>query len=778
MQRSPAGALALALALTLPLALLPAHARAADNICGTNATLGAHVMAALNLSFPGLEAVAAAESRGDLGAACEALAAYYSSSNGSFWLRIPPVAPGTGRVGNGSLVDNAVDLDLYYLAGVTTQAVVPRNADGGLDWLDKGPRNDVEFMNCLNRFDVFGWLLAAYRQTGNPVYTRYFDATVIDWATHNPCPNALSGGAPCSPQGVAGVQCAWGAADAPGAQACATGTFESPWRSLEMGIRTDGVFASAFYGFQRAAEFSTSARALLVLAMGEHNAALSVDGGHPGMGTPNWEMGQWSGLITSCVTFPELRNTSGLIRQALAELQGLLADGVYPDGVETELASGYDSESLGAPPTLPPDQRALTSAIPTNLHVPVWTASEFLGVLQTLAYGKDTEPPQAFADHVEKMWNYGAFVTDPAGCLPRNGDSDLCGGGFSDAATAYFGREDWVFIQSQGARGVRPANLSMAFPWAGQVVMRSGFAAKSTHAWFDVGPYGSSGHAHRDKLGLNLHAKGAMLLVDSGRFAYAGTDLSATLHRLYGPNTTAHNTLTFDGADQLPLPALADAPVPASSFSFGAADGGADWAFGSMSLYDTNVLQGAATHTRAVYYQRAPAADADGDFLLVVDRVDGDRARLVQATWHAHPNSTGVSVDVSGGAAVVGGVETHSGQPVEAQACIYAAVGLAAQWSRATVVSGVVANASTGARWQGWYSQSYDDAWPAPTLVYERDAAAPGTVFAWLIVPQAARGPCAGDDAATVTSSNATAVVLDVTVAGRAYAQVVVPLGT
>lgn len=141
----------------------------------------------------------------------------------------------------------------------------------------------------LNRFDSFGWLLAAYLKTGNPIYTRYFDALVIDWATHNPCPDALSGGGACSPQGVAtSPPCAWGAGDAPGAQACATGTFESPWRSLEMGIRTNGVFAAAFFGFQRAAEFSTSARALVVLAMGEHNAALSVDGGHPGRGTPNW----------------------------------------------------------------------------------------------------------------------------------------------------------------------------------------------------------------------------------------------------------------------------------------------------------------------------------------------------------------------------------------------------------------------------------------------------------------------------------------------------------
>ena len=276
-------ALLAAAALAAP---LPA-ARAA-NICGQNATLGAHVVAALNLTYPVLEAVAAAAARGDLDAACEALAQYYRTSNTSAWLRIPPVAPGTGRVGAGSLVDNVVDHDLYYFSGVDTSAVIPRNADGGLDWLDKGPRGDAEFMNCLNRFDAFAWLLAAYRQTGNPIYTRYFDALVIDWTTHNPCPNALGGGNACSPQGVAGTQCAWGAADLPGAQACATGTFESPWRSLEMGIRTGGVFAAAFFGFQQAAEFSTSARALLVLAMAEHNSALSVDGGHPGSGTPNW----------------------------------------------------------------------------------------------------------------------------------------------------------------------------------------------------------------------------------------------------------------------------------------------------------------------------------------------------------------------------------------------------------------------------------------------------------------------------------------------------------
>ena len=114
----------------------------AANICSQNRVIGQQVMAAVNLSYPGLEAVAAAQRSGDLDAACEALATYYTVANTSSWLRMAAVTPGTGRVGNNSEVDNAVDRDYYYLAGVDTGAVIPRNADGGFDWLFRGPRND------------------------------------------------------------------------------------------------------------------------------------------------------------------------------------------------------------------------------------------------------------------------------------------------------------------------------------------------------------------------------------------------------------------------------------------------------------------------------------------------------------------------------------------------------------------------------------------------------------------------------------------------------------
>ena len=350
------------------------------NICGQNRTLGLHVVASLNLSFPGLESVSSAVAHGDLNAACEALAFYYQNSNSSYWLRHGPITPGTNLAGGEA--DAIVFNDTFNLRGVTLTTRIPRNSDGGLNWLDKGPRNDVEFMNCLNRFDSFVILLSAYQKTGNPIYVRYFDALVKDWVTHNPCPGAMSTkGKPCAPQGISGPHCTWGDNAIPGSQQCKTGTSESPWRSLEMGIRMRVPFPIAFFGFQRSNDFSTSARVLFILAVASHNEALAVDGGHPGVGTPNWEMTQWQGLVTSCVAFPELHNCSSLLKLAVSELQRLLVDGVYEDGVETEQSSGYD----------------------------MGTADDFYSTISQLKLANLPPPPIAFTSRVEAMWNYGAY---------------------------------------------------------------------------------------------------------------------------------------------------------------------------------------------------------------------------------------------------------------------------------------------------------------------------------------------------------------------------------
>lgn len=386
------------------------------------------------------------------------------------------------------------------------------------------------------------------------------------------------------------------------------------------------------------------------------------------------------------------------------------------------------------------------------------TASDFFNTLLVVSRAGLPRPAPEFTSRVEAMWTYGAFVADGTGCLPRNVDSDRCGRGYSEAAAAYFARPDWTYAVTNGASGSRPTvGPSVVFPWAGQAVFRSGWEKNATWIWFDIGPYGTSGHAHHDKLSLMLHARGAMLLVDSGRFAYQGTDLSATLHSQYASTTHAHNTITIDGLDQQPLPAKATAPVPAESWTTGAT---VDTAYGSMSLY--NGLLGNATHFRAVHYAHPPAGSVDGDWIAVIDIVRGDRQRALQATWHLHPNST-VSIDTSTGTAAVGGVTGESGEPASAQVCVVMAAGAAAaHWDVGSphIVQGQYQNATTHTAWQGWYSNSYDDAWAAPTLVYDATAAASDVVFGWLLVPTSTRGPCdASIEVVSVTANSATVKV-------------------
>lgn len=275
----------------------------APNICARNETIGQAVINAVNLSWPGLEAVQSAAASGKLGAACEALAKYYANGNTATWLRMASTPAPSTRAAGGQ-ADAAVDHDIWTLGGVGQTAKIPRNDDGGIDWYDKGPKSDPEFMNCVNRHTLFGTLLDAWNSTGNPKYPKYFSDLVEDWVEHLPCRNGVS-------------RAGWNASG--GALPCATGTMESPWRVLEAGIRTQQTWPPAFFGFQRAGEFSTSARVLMVLGFSEHNAVINGPG--RSAHTPNWAIAQWSGLVTSCVALPELRNCSELIDAAFEQLE-------------------------------------------------------------------------------------------------------------------------------------------------------------------------------------------------------------------------------------------------------------------------------------------------------------------------------------------------------------------------------------------------------------------------------------------------------------------------
>ena len=62
---------------------------------------------------------------------------YYHESNGSQWLRLPATPHPSARRAGGA-ADDLVDRDIFHLSGVGQVSKIPRNSDGGLDWLYKG----------------------------------------------------------------------------------------------------------------------------------------------------------------------------------------------------------------------------------------------------------------------------------------------------------------------------------------------------------------------------------------------------------------------------------------------------------------------------------------------------------------------------------------------------------------------------------------------------------------------------------------------------------------
>lgn len=648
----------------------------ADNICSQNPSIGRSVMAAMNLSFPGLEQVAEAARQLQFGQACELLVAYYMTCASGSWLRVPPVTPGTGRAGGEA--DEALD-DIFHLTGVQEVVKVPRNSSGGLDWYFKGPRNDPECMNCVNRHEYFDTLLGAWRQTGNPIYAAKTGDLIYDWVMNLPC------------------------------NPCTTGTMESPWRILEVGIRTVGPWPRAFYGLQGCPAFNTSSRVLLLLGLHEHGIALMKYGTE---GVPNWRMQQWAGLGVIAMAFPELFDSATWLQQALAGIQKEIEEEVYPDGVETEQAAGYDAMA----------------------------ANNFYQILVTLKQAGQQAPP-AYSTAVERMYTYLAYAVDQSGFMPRNGDADLTRPWESSVWRAikdHFNRSDWEYVYTGGKAGTRPpGSPTVLFPWAGQLIMKSGYTSDDLWAFFDIGPYGTSGHAHRDKLHLDVRGYGSLLLVDSGRFPYQGTD--SVFHSVYAPSTRAHNTLTIDGCNQQAAPPTAAAPVDPSTYSIGT---DYDYARGAMSLYEQ--LAGTATHTRAVLFRK-------GQWFVVVDAITTDRPRAIQATWHAHPNSS-VHYDASSGVAVVGGVP-------RGQIAVIPAAN--STW---TVSLAKGQQPPAFPYYQGWFSTSYLDIEPSPVLVYDTHIAR-DAVFAWLLLPSPTPG--AVQAGLQVVARDASSVTVRVSVSGQ-----------
>ena len=438
---------------------------------------------------------------------------------------------------------------------------VPRKEHGGLEWTYKGPDDDIEWAWGLNRHGHLVTLLESYFETGNPLYARTIDDHVQDWVMSSlPYPAVKSSTA--------------------------------QWRGLEVALRAK-VWVRIFFALVNSDHLTPATQILMLSSLPDHTHYMRNFHAPAG----NWLTMEMSGLAMVATGWPEFRHSKEWVAYAKEKMLEGLKDQVYPDGVQKELTSHY--------------------------HQVAWY--NFDHFREICEQANEPLPPD-YTRQLEKMQHYTAYTVRPTGFGILNNDSDKrYNRDHIIKAASDFRRDDWLFIATNGKKGKRPAGPpSVIFPWAGQLIMRSGYDADAHWAFFDMGPWGT-GHQHNDKMHVSITAYGRDLLVDGGRFAYRGA--LADKFRGYATGSASHNVLMIDGAGQGAGPKVTTSPLSEDEYKITQQF---DYAWSEFDKFEG--VSGKIGHKRSVFYVR-------GKFWIIADRVETDHPRRIEALWHWHPDA-------------------------------------------------------------------------------------------------------------------------------------------
>ena len=538
---------------------------------------------------------------------------------------------------------------------------VPRLFDGRLKWDCTGPQNDIEWAWALNRHYPVRPVLNAYLQTGDRKYGDYIDSFIKDWII--------------SSLPYPGVR-----------------SSTAMWRGLEVSFRVK-TWAQVFFILIKSDIIQPATKLLILSSLPEH--AHYARNFHA---QNNWLTMEISGLATVAAYWPEFKESPSWLEYGTRTISASMKEQVYPDGVQTELTSSYH-------------------------HVALDNFNQYL----TICREAGVQLPGYFTKTIGDMWNYLALTMRPDGYGILNNDADLNNNRKSVAKAAdEFKRKDWIYLATNGEKGKKPVTgPSFVFPWAGQLISRSGYDKNAQWSFFDIGPWGS-GHQHNDKLNMAITAFGRDLIVDAGRFAYKGA--IADKFRRYATGSKGHNLILIDGKGQSAGPTLAKEPLPENRYKI---TPDFDYAWGSFDQYSG--LEGKCTHTRSLFYIR-------GTLWVVVDRIATDKPRKIEALWHWHPdclvekgkNGVVFSSNPTGNLKII---------PVKKD-----------DWN-VTLVKG-----QEQPEIQGWYSPVYNSYSPNVTSVYSTTIGSDQT-FIWILLPSESRS---SELNAEIVSENSEKVVLKI----------------
>ncbi len=434
----------------------------------------------INLNYEGLDKVREAVQDGDLERAKVELVEYMKNRERP---KPPPLEKGADE--HVIAEANRILEHVFTLVGHPPQKI-GRN----IRW-NEDPVNYDQWAISLNRH--FHWITLgrAYIQTKDERYAREFVNQLLSWIDAMPV--------------QIGERYLEGLDDKPGLLSL----------SLDAGIRMGQTWIPAYYYFLHSPSFTVEAHIAMLKAFRDH-AIYLMDPRHF-RSFSNWGAMESNGLFHVGVMFPEFKEAETWRKTAIERLYRELENQVYPDGVQIELSTGYHQVSL----------------------------RNFVWAMQ-IARINDVEIPSDYVEKLEKMYNFNLYASMPNGKLPGLNDaSEVPIRGILAEGFKYFPhRRDFQWMATEGKEGERPKFDSYVFPYAGYLVMRSGWDLDDRYLLFDAGPFGDA-HQHEDKLNIVVYAYGKAHVIDPGNYYY-----DSSKWRRHIISSFAHNVVIVDDQGQ------------------------------------------------------------------------------------------------------------------------------------------------------------------------------------------------------------------------------------
>lgn len=598
---------------------------------------------------------------GDVQAAKYAAVDYYRDRQQTTWPKV------TSR-----LTDLRLDLetldseeiikqaDLILTNHLTYSETKPRfTAQGDIDWF-YNPSGNREWLYRLHRHQWWVILGLAYVQTSDERYAVAFVTQLMDWIVKNPPPTFKDESNPA-------------------------------WRLMEVGLRVRISWIPAFSMFLGSPNFTLNAKLTMLRSIYDHASFLALY-----TSKLNHLLRESNGLVSVSIFFPEFHEAEQWQKIALQRLEEELKRQINQDGSHIELSTGYQCLVI----------------------------DEFEVTYQLLQSGNLTLENEDLGKWLEKMYQMLIGVIRPDGSFPEIND------GFNIYsykklfnAGEVFGREDFVYVGTQGEYGTEPEFTSTAFDNAGLYVMRSDWTSNARFLLFDAGPYGGF-HGHEDKLSIEIFAYGHSFIVDSGSYTYEKSDP----FRNYFVGSQGHNTVLVDNQSQVRRVQIAhrnphvtegNFATWVSELEFDYIASSYDDGYGVLDLSKLNktVVNKDVTHTRHIVFIKP-------DYWLIVDELLASNKHDYQWLFHTAPQIT--INQGSNGRAIM------TTESAEARLCVIPAN---PQEINMRCIIGEEDPI------QGWHSIDHLQKTPSSTLLYEKKNVASVTQ-ATLLYPYDAETAC------------------------------------